>query len=61
MADLDDTCVLYRGGVEALALSNRVHKPYWMRADTAVETAGSRMRELDRELIAKTCFARRKC
>jgi triphosphoribosyl-dephospho-CoA synthase len=53
MAELDDTCVLYRGGVEG---ANTVK--VWARAVLAVGGVGSRagneaLRQFDRELLEK--------
>jgi triphosphoribosyl-dephospho-CoA synthase len=53
MAKLDDTCVLYRGGVEALSVVKGGAQAVLDAGGYSSATGRQRMRELDRELIAR--------
>jgi triphosphoribosyl-dephospho-CoA synthase len=53
MSQLDDTCVLYRGGSEALSLVKSGAQAVLMSGGYDSTTGRKLMRELDRELIAQ--------
>jgi triphosphoribosyl-dephospho-CoA synthase len=53
MADLDDTCVLYRGGVEALDIVQSGAQAVLMAGGYGSRNGRQQMRELDRELIRR--------
>jgi triphosphoribosyl-dephospho-CoA synthase len=53
MAKLDDTCVLYRGGVEALHVVQSGAQAALNAGGSSSTKGRQRMRELDRELIAR--------
>ena len=53
MADLDDTCVLYRGGAEALRVVKSGAQAVLDAGGYSNANGRQRMRELDRELIAR--------
>jgi triphosphoribosyl-dephospho-CoA synthase len=53
MAELDDTCVLYRGGVEALSVVKAGAQAVLDAGGYSNAKGRQRLRELDRELIAR--------
>jgi triphosphoribosyl-dephospho-CoA synthase len=53
MAELDDTCVLYRGGVEALCVVKAGAQAALDEGGYANANGRLRLRALDRELIAR--------
>jgi triphosphoribosyl-dephospho-CoA synthase len=53
MSDLDDTCVLYRGGVEALDIVQSGAQAVLMAGGYGSRNGRQQMRELDRELIRR--------
>ena len=53
MAELDDTCVLYRGGVEALSVVKAGAQAVLDAGGYSNANGRERLRELDRELIAR--------
>jgi triphosphoribosyl-dephospho-CoA synthase len=53
MAQLDDTCVLYRGGVEALGVVKSGAQAVLIAGGYRSASGRSHFRELDRELIAR--------
>jgi len=53
MSQVDDTCVLYRGGSEALTLVKSGAEAVLMAGGSGSATGRKLMRELDRELIAR--------
>ncbi len=53
MAELDDTCVLYRGGVEALSVVKAGAQAVLDGGGYSNANGRQRLRELDRELIAR--------
>jgi triphosphoribosyl-dephospho-CoA synthase len=53
MCQLDDTCVLYRGGIEALDLVKSGARAVLRAAGCASAQGRNRLNALDRELIAK--------
>src|SRR5271167_3676095 len=53
MAELDDTCVLYRGGVEALSVVKAGAQAALDAGGYANANGRQRLRVLDRELIAR--------
>jgi triphosphoribosyl-dephospho-CoA synthase len=53
MVELDDTCVLYRGGTEALDLVKSGARAVLMAGGYGSANGRERMCELDRELIAR--------
>jgi triphosphoribosyl-dephospho-CoA synthase len=53
MSHLDDTCVLYRGGSEALSFVKSGAQTVLMAGGSGSATGRKLMRELDRELIAR--------
>ena len=53
MSELDDTCVLYRGGIEALDVVKSGAQAVLMSDGYGSATGRKLMRELDRELIAQ--------
>jgi triphosphoribosyl-dephospho-CoA synthase len=53
MARLDDTCVLYRGGAEALSLVKSGAKAVLAAGGYGHSSGRRRLRQLDRELIAR--------
>jgi triphosphoribosyl-dephospho-CoA synthase len=53
MAELDDTCVLYRGGVEALSVVKEGAQAALDAGGYSSANGRERLRELDRELIAR--------
>jgi triphosphoribosyl-dephospho-CoA synthase len=53
MAKLDDTCVLYRGGVEALCVVKAGAQAVLDAGGSSSARGRQKMRELDRELIAR--------
>jgi len=53
MAELDDTCVLYRGGVEALDAVKSGAKAVLVAGGYGSENGRQQMRKLDRELIRR--------
>jgi triphosphoribosyl-dephospho-CoA synthase len=53
MAKLDDTCVLYRGGMEALRVVKSDARAVLDAGGYSNANGRQRMRELDRELIAR--------
>jgi len=53
MSHLDDTCVLYRGGSEALTLVKSGAQAVLMAGGCGSATGRKLMREVDRELIAR--------
>jgi triphosphoribosyl-dephospho-CoA synthase len=52
MAHLDDTCVLYRGGIEALQIVNSGARAVLAAGGSSCEGGRNEMRKLDEELIA---------
>src|SRR5580700_8568503 len=53
MAELDDTCVLYRGGVETLDAVKSCAKAVLVAGGYGSRNGRQKMRELDRELIRR--------
>jgi triphosphoribosyl-dephospho-CoA synthase len=53
MAELDDTCVLYRGGVEALGAVKSGAQAVLVAGGYGSRNGRQKMRELDRELIRR--------
>ncbi len=53
MAELDDTCVLYRGGVDALHVVQSGAQAVLNAGGSSTTIGRRRMHELDRELIAR--------
>jgi triphosphoribosyl-dephospho-CoA synthase len=53
MAELDDTCVLYRGGVEALDVVKSGAQAVLVAGGYGSRNGRQKMRELDRELIRR--------
>jgi triphosphoribosyl-dephospho-CoA synthase len=53
MAELDDTCVLYRGGVEALHVVQSGAQAVLNAGGSSTTTGRQRIYQLDRELIAR--------
>jgi triphosphoribosyl-dephospho-CoA synthase len=53
MAELDDTCVLYRGGVEALSLVKAGAQAVLDAGGYSSANGRQRLHALDRELVAR--------
>jgi triphosphoribosyl-dephospho-CoA synthase len=53
MAELDDTCVLYRGGVEALEVVKSGARAVLLAGGSGCANGRQQMRKLDRELIRR--------
>jgi triphosphoribosyl-dephospho-CoA synthase len=53
MAELDDTCVLYRGGVEALHVVQSGAQAILNAGGSSTTSGRQQMQTLDRELIAR--------
>lgn len=51
MSSLDDTCLLYRGGLDALHVAKRGAKESLLLGGTATDTGMTRLLQLDEELL----------